>query len=192
MVGCVRKIVENLTEIKVQNVKEKIIQTYYDVANENKVVCQKYFVYLSKNASLISTISFLNSTCLLCMGLFLVAHKEISLGLLIAFTTYSKTLATSLDSVIQLRGSLQPTLVSIQRIMDMKEVYNQYIEDECKLTNIGNISRVTMRNMDVEFRGRKVFQNFNYSFDIGITGIQGSNGSGKTTLMNIFLKNSQS
>lgn len=186
--GETRKFAEVLEDTKVQGGKNIIYQHFKKVIHEFRTLQERHIGLTLNNSLFISLISLINYISLTTIGFVFVLSGKLLLGTLVAFNTYSKTLSSSLDTLVQLKANLQPSLVSIQRLMEVENIYAEWKQEEEKKEKIGNkIEGIAIKNICKSFDSNEVLNDFTKEFGKGITGIQGPNGCGKTTLMKLLL-----
>lgn len=189
-VGYIRKIAGEQRDIRAQDSKKVVLKEYYSLARYSKEITMKH-MYLKSNYSLLmAIISFLSHLVLIGFGAVLILSGRIPLGILVAFSGYSKTFSTASRSISHLRANIQPALVSIERLAEISERFSIFSDQEKDLiSDLGRIVSIRFDKVSMSFGEKKVLQKFSSEFHNGITGIQGPNGCGKTTIMNLMLKN---
>ena len=189
-VGCVRRIVSNLTDISVQDGKTRIEKLFTEYAYRNKCVAERHIITACNNSACISAIGYLNYCILTCCGIALVIEGDIALGSLVAFNSYSKIFTSALDAIVQVKAHLQPSLVSVDRLTELEDMYRCFqAEDDLRQEIESPAQSVELSSVSVSFPEHTVLTDWSFSFAKGITGIRGRNGSGKTTIMNLLLRN---
>lgn len=188
LMGTARKMAESLSDIKIQNGRFKILEQYSNVARVNRDVHNEHLLYTIQNSSIISLLSYANYILLTAIGAYLVLHGEIALGSMVAFNSYSKTLSSTLDSIVQLKTNLQPGLVSIHRLKDIEHKYEEWkMENHNKRKIEKAVNSIRFENVSFCYDTHEVIDNCNLDFHNGIIGIKGQNGCGKTTLLKLIL-----
>lgn len=177
--------------IKILNIKDTINNKFY-LLNNN------IFNILSKenNVDIISRISNDIVNCILYAAYFGIACYEIrkgnlTIGLFVAFNSYSSNFNNSLSKISQINMDLQQALISIKRIFN---ILDKNIEEEnfinSKINN--NIFKYDIKVKDLSFKYREndpyILRNLNFNIKKNsITAIVGKNGQGKTTLLKILM-----
>lgn len=118
----------------------------------------------------------------------MVAGKLI-LGDFIAFNSYSTSFTSSLNSIVSLNAILQPTYVTIDRLSDLEQTYNNYLLDEKKKKSAFDSCDIVLHGLSLNLSGRIIFKDINVKLHEGeILRICGKNGCGKTSLFRILKK----
>lgn len=156
----------------------------------NRAVTMIHLNLQAKNSLFISIVSLLNHIVLTFIGAILLVQSDMQFGILVAFNNYSRTLSSSLDSLVQVKANLQGALASIERLNTVNEMFDAYLsEEEEKAKLKDKIQEISFNGICSSIGGKIVLEKFDYTFKNGITGIKGENGGGKTRIMNLIVKN---
>lgn len=113
---------------------------------------------------------------------------EISVGLLVAFISYTTMFYGPVNFFANLSDSYQGALVSTERILDILEAEPESeVENGFKPDIIRG--KIEFRNVNFSFdRTKKVLSGINLTIEPGdVVGIVGTTGSGKSTLINLLM-----
>lgn len=181
----------------------ELVKTSATEEKETKKVTDKIRTSnaIKLNSMLLSAFSsfFIGGTqSMLTMLIMLIGAAEISSGTMtigdyFAFTAYALIITGSLNSLLNLQLSLQPTLVSLERLQEM---FGIQLETECingdKPPAVSGRVEGHIQFEDVTFSYTRDKQTLDHiSFDVSrgeIVALVGRSGSGKTTLANLLLK----
>lgn len=138
---------------------------------------------------------FAGSTALifvLSYGLYLISGGSLTVGLLVAYISYTQKFYDPLRLLATIFGSIQVSVAAWSRIREIFSLENN-IKTDIKNTNINEESidkNIILSLKDVSFKyegGDSVIENANLSFEIGKTyALVGPTGGGKSTLASIM------
>ena len=121
-------------------------------------------------------------------GTYLVATNQISLGVMVAFFTYSGMLIWPIRGLGQMMGFMSQAFVALSRI---QEILDSKPEDETSGLS-GQPIRGAIRFDQVSFgysRNKKVLDDLSFEIEPGTTtAILGATGSGKSSLVHLLLR----
>ncbi len=190
-ISSVKNMVGNMNDVKAQDGNEKIKKELDDIANVGKKLTITQSITQINFFSGISLLNLIGYLSLTVVGIVFVLLELLSFGNFIAFNTYSKNLSTSLDSLVNLKTSIQPSLVSIERLIQLDNLYQEAQKSQSNKTNLDEkINSIAFNNVSLSFEEKPVIKNINVELNKGnIIGIRGDNGSGKTSLANLLVQN---
>ncbi|MBI9008457.1 MAG: ABC transporter ATP-binding protein [Tenericutes bacterium] len=153
---------------------------------KNKLLAQKKLQV--NNTHLIGFISLISYFLILIVGVRLIINGQIELGILIAFISFSNSFTTTLNSIVFFNTNLQPTLTSIDRVINFHSVYMKYYEENnSKLEYKSKITNIMLENISKHFGDKEILRDVNINIPINsVVGVVGENGAGKTTLFKIL------
>ncbi|MBO3839937.1 MAG: ABC transporter ATP-binding protein [Thermoproteota archaeon] len=131
----------------------------------------------------------LSYVILILYGGSLVASREISIGVLIAFFGYAEMFYRPIITLTTFYSTLQAALAAAERVylfLQIKPVVKE--STEAKWIEIKS-GRIELRNIYFDYDGNPVFQGLNLKVEPGeIVAIVGPTGAGKTTLTNLIMR----
>ena len=148
---------------------------------------------LNKTWSLFSpTVSLMTEIGLLVVwgfGIWLVAHNQITVGVLAAFIAYIGRFYTRLDSMSRIVSVTQKAAAGAKRIFDILD----HVSNVPDPTNPVKVDRVqgalTLRQAGFRYGSRAVIKNLDLDIQPGeMIGLVGHSGSGKSTLVNLICR----
>lgn len=164
--------------------------TYPYAQNRFSVKLRKYIALkfrrlflsvLSKN--LLELIYFIPTVLLLFYGATAVQNNTMTIGTLIAISTYFGRFFSPLKVLTTMNFNLQQSLVSFER-------YFKYISENTAANGYiecNKLEQVCLKNVNFSYGNKVIFNNFNCNFKKGeITLITGENGVGKSTLIDLI------
>ena len=156
----------------------KLNKSYYDLNMNQAKIIGNYFpkIEFLTNISLVIMIVF---------GGYLVMNKEMTVGVLVAFSGYIWNLIWPMRMLGELTDLISRNLASAKKIFAIIER-----EPEIKggLSNCKNIKgNIKFENVSFSYKDELVLKNINLDIKAGSTvAIMGTTGSGKSTLLNLI------
>ncbi len=140
------------------------------------------------NSSILMTIKTIPSLLLLYIGGKAVINDTMTLGDLIALSSYVSMLFQPIDSLSSLNIQLQRTLVAFKRYFEIyKDALVPNKEDKNSKKTIKEINAITVENISFAYNEQEIIKDLSITAKKGdLVIITGENGSGKTTLLNIL------
>lgn len=141
--------------------------------------------YLFNGTSVL--ISFMCQVMLYILGGFMVINNQLSLGSLTVMICYLDTFLAATSSFYNIAKKYQDAASSYDNLKKYSEYIHQDKNNDIKITDIGNINKIIVHNLEFGFEGKKIIHKFSAEFVKGNTYcFVGKNGIGKTTLLNII------
>ncbi len=146
---------------------------------------------LNKTWSLFSpTVSLMTEVGLLVVwafGIWLVAHDQITVGVLAAFIAYIGRFYTRLDSMSRIVSVTQKAAAGAKRIFDILDHVSN-VPDPAQPVKVDRVEgSIQMRNVGFRYGSRAVIKNLQLDIRPGeMIGLVGHSGSGKSTLVNLI------
>ena len=185
----VKNIINNFDDVKSLSGNIKIKEKYL---NTNEAIKLRYFqmdMLQRWNQNCSNIIGLINYIFFNVIGILLVVAGKLILGDFIAFNSYSTSFTSSLNSIVSLNAILQPTYVTIDRLSDLEQTYNNYLLDEKKKKSAFDSCDIVLHGLSLNLSGRIIFKDINVKLHEGeILRICGKNGCGKTSLFRILKK----
>lgn len=164
-------------------------QRFRDANRHNLAVNDR----LNKTWSLFSpTVTLLTEIGLLVVwafGIWLVAHDEITVGVLTAFLAYISRFYTRLDSMSRIVSVTQKAAAGAKRIFDILDHVSS-VPEPAKPVQLARVQgRIEIRDAAFRYGNRGVIRGLNLSIEPGeMIGLVGHSGSGKSTLVNLICR----
>jgi ATP-binding cassette subfamily B protein len=146
---------------------------------------------LNKTWSLFSpTVSLMTEIGLLVVwgfGIWLVAHNQITVGVLAAFIAYIGRFYTRLDSMSRIVSVTQKAAAGAKRIFDILDHVSN-VPDPAHPVKVDDVrGAIEMRDIGFRYGSRTVVRNLSLQIRPGeMIGLVGHSGSGKSTLVNLI------
>lgn len=164
--------------------KKIMLNKYQDkVRSYQKKNLEKFFLNI-KLSTIIEILSYSTYILILIIGATLIMQDRLSIGELVAFSTYAANFNQSLLRFSQVNILIQEAIISIKRIENIHRVSpaQKIIFQRNDLNICLNII-----NLNYSYDNHIIFKNFNCSIDYKqVLQITGNNGSGKSTLFKII------
>ena len=164
-------------------------QRFYDANQRNLEVNDK----LNKTWALFSpTVSLLTEIGLLVVwgfGIWLVAHSQITVGVLTAFIAYIGRFYSRLDSMSRIVSVTQKAAAGAKRIFDILDHVSN-VPDPAQPVKVDKVQgAISLRNVGFRYGSRAVIKKLDLDIRPGeMIGLVGHSGSGKSTLVNLICR----
>lgn len=187
----VKNMIGNISDIKNQNGTQKIRRKVCGEAEKGRDLSIGQMMSQTEFDGVVSMTGMLGHIALTIVGVYEVYMGAIPFGAFVAFHNYSKSLSSSMDTLVNVRTNLQPLLVSIERVIDLEEAAEEANQSEnTKKIEVKGISSICFRNVSLTYGENEVLRQVNINLQKGkIIGFTGKNGSGKTSMMNLIMQN---
>jgi len=122
-------------------------------------------------------------------GIWLVAHDQITVGVLTAFLTYISRFYVRLDSMSRIVSHTQKAAVGAKRIFDILDHVSTVPEPPRPVPIEQVQGRIQLRKVGFRYGNRKVLRDLDLDIAPGeLIGLVGHSGSGKSTLINLICR----
>ena len=138
------------------------------------------------------TVTLLTETGLLVVwgfGIWQVAHRHITVGVLIAFLAYIGRFYIRLDSMSRIVSHTQKAAAGAKRIFDILDHVSSVPEPLNPAPLVDVKGRISLRNVGFRYGNRAVSKGIDLDIAPGeMIGLVGHSGSGKSTLVNLICR----
>ncbi|CAP42201.1 cyanophycin metabolism-associated ABC transporter [Bordetella petrii] len=122
-------------------------------------------------------------------GIWQVANKQITVGVLAAFLAYIGRFYTRLDSMSRIVSVTQKAAAGAKRIFDILDHVSSVPEPDAPARLDRVAGRIELRNVAFRYGNRSVIQGLDLAIAPGeMIGLVGHSGSGKSTLINLICR----
>ncbi|MBI3530954.1 MAG: ABC transporter ATP-binding protein [Burkholderiales bacterium] len=162
---------------------------FHDANRHNLVVNDK----LNRVWSLFTpSVSFLTEVGLLVVwafGVWLVAHEQITVGVLTAFIAYISRFYGRLDSMSRIVSWTEKSASAAKRIFDILDHVSS-VPEPTQPVHLDHVKgRIEVRDVGFRYGNREVNRGINLTIEPGqMIGLVGHSGSGKSTLVNLICR----
>lgn len=182
-----KKVLSNIESIIIIRGASKIHESSLEITSELFLQDRLLRKYKVENSLMLQLLNMINYFVLIGFGLYLVQSASLSLGELIAFTSYSKALTLNLDKLMTTNVRLQPAIVSIERLREIEDKAN-YEPDNVYMLSDDGVNAIEIFDASFKYDLKQVFVKLTLNFEKGkLYGIKGGNGSGKSSLVKMLL-----
>ena len=126
----IKIFVTNLKSIKNQNAEAIIYDQLSSDANTGRALSVSQGSTLNNYRMLISLTNFCGYILLNIFGIIFVGGGTLSFGNFVAYINYSKSLTNSIERIINLRSTIQPYFISLDRIAELQTNYYSSVISE--------------------------------------------------------------
>lgn len=183
IIGAINFIKENKGNYKVGKVFDEKLEDLKKKNSELEVLKLNNNVF----SGLMGVISY---AAINVVGIVLIIVGKLLFSSFVAFNSYSTKFSSSLDNLVSLNATLQPTFVTFQRLEHLNDLYNQALSfnAEKKSIDIDNL-QISANAISISLSNKTIFENISFMIDAGqILKLNGKNGCGKTTILKIIMQ----
>ena len=178
--------ISNLTGIKLNNLEKIFKGNYEKKLQDLKNVSVSNLKINMTVTSLQDLITIILSSLILFISAKLIILGNLTLGNIVAFSSYMEKLHSSIKNISDLNLSFNEVIVDLERYRKIMDHDNEKKIDGKKLSKVTSLK---FKNVSFKYDDEYILKDF--SFEIskpGLYGIVGENGSGKTTIFNLISK----
>ena len=178
--------ISNLTGIKLNNLQKTFKGNYGKKLQDLKNVSMSNLKINMTVTSLQDLITIILSSLILFISAKLIILGNLTLGNIVAFSSYMEKLHSSIKKIGDLNLSFNEVIVDLERYRKIMDHDNEKKIDGKKLSKVTSLK---FKNVSFKYDDEYILKDF--SFEIskpGLYGIVGENGSGKTTIFNLISK----
>lgn len=178
--------ISNLTGIKLNNLQKTFKGNYWKKLQDLKNVSMSNLKLNMTVTSLQDFITIILSSLILFISAKLIILGNLTLGNIVAFSSYMEKLHTSIKKIGDLNLSFNEVIVDLERY---KKIMDHDSEKKTDGKKLSKVTSLKFKNVSFKYDDKYVLKDF--SFEIskpGLYGIVGENGSGKTTIFKLISK----
>ena len=178
--------ISNLTGIKLNNLQKTFKGNYGKKLRDLKNVSMSNLKINMTVTSLQDLITIILSSLILFTSARLIILGNLTLGNIVAFSSYMEKLHSSIKNIGDLNLSFNEVIVDLERYNKIMDHDSEKKIDGKKLSKVTSLK---FKNVSFKYDDKYILKDF--SFEIskpGLYGIFGENGSGKTTIFNLISK----
>ena len=178
--------ISNLTGIKLNNLEKTFKGNYKNRLQDLKRVSMSNLKINMTVTSLQDLITIILSSLILFISAKLIILGNLTLGNIVAFSSYMEKLHSSIKNIGDLNLSFNEVIVDLERYKKIMDYDSEKKIDGKKLSKVTSLK---FKNVSFKYNDEYILKDF--SFEIskpGLYAIVGENGSGKTTIFNLISK----
>ena len=178
--------ISNLTGIKLNNLEKTFKRNYKNKLQDLKNVSVSNLKINMTVTSLQDLITIILSSLILFISAKLIILGNLTLGNIVAFSSYMEKLHSSIKKIGDLNLSFNEVIVDLERYRKIMDHDNEKKINGKKLSKVTSLK---FKNVSFKYDDEYILKDF--SFEIskpGLYAIVGENGSGKTTIFNLISK----
>lgn len=178
--------ISNLAGIKLNNLQKTFKGNYGKKLQDLKNVSMSNLKIKMTVTSLQDLITIILSSLILFISAKLIILGNLTLGNIVAFSSYMEKLHSSIKNIGDLNLSFNEVIVDLERYRKIMDHGSEKKTDGKKLSKVTSLK---FKNVSFKYDDKYVLKDF--SFEIskpGLYAIVGENGSGKTTVFNLISK----
>ena len=176
--------ISNLTGIKLNNLQKTFKGNYGKKLQDLKNVSVSNLKINMTVTSLQDLITIILSSLILFISAKLIILGNLTLGNIVAFSSYMEKLHTSIKKIGDLNLSFNEVIVDLERY---KKIMDHDSEKKTDGKKLSKVTSLKFKNVSFKYDDKYVLKDF--SFEIskpGLYAIVGENGSGKSTLLKLM------
>lgn len=178
--------ISNLTGIKLNNLQKTFKGNYGKKLQDLKNVSMSNLKIKMTVTSLQDLITIILSSLILFISAKLIILGNLTLGNIVAFSSYMEKLHSSIKNIGDLNLSFNEVIVDLERY---KKIIDYDSEKKIDGKKLSKVTSLKFKNVSFKYDDEYILKDF--SFEIskpGLYAIVGENGSGKTTIFNLISK----
>lgn len=178
--------ISNLTGIKLNNLQKTFKWNYGKKLQDLKNVSMSNLKINITVRSLQDLITIILSSLILFTSARLIILGNLTLGNIVAFSSYMEKLHSSIKKIGDLNLSFNEVIVDLERY---KKIMDHDSEKKIDGKKLSKVTSLKFKNVSFKYDDEYILKDF--SFEIskpGLYAIVGENGSGKTTIFNLISK----
>lgn len=169
--------------------EKREVARFREANNRNLLVNDRVNTLWSLFAPTVTLLTEIGLLIVWAFGIWLVAHNEITVGVLTAFLTYIGRFYLRLDSMSRIVSFTQKAAAGAKRIFDILD-HVSTVPEPARPVRIEHVTgRIELRNVGFRYGNRSVMRRINLDIAPGeMIGLVGHSGSGKSTLVNLICR----
>ncbi|HGD0225271.1 TPA: ABC transporter transmembrane domain-containing protein [Streptococcus agalactiae] len=178
--------ISNLTGIKLNNLEKIFKGNYKKRLQDLKNVSMSNLKINMTATSLQDLVTIILSSLILFISAKLIILGSLTLGNIVAFSSYMEKLHSSIKKIGDLNLSFNEVIVDLERY---KKIMDHDSEKKTDGKKLSKVTSLKFKNVSFKYDDEYILKDF--SFEIskpGLYAIVGENGSGKTTIFNLISK----
>ncbi|PMC60275.1 ABC transporter ATP-binding protein [Finegoldia magna] len=178
--------ISSLTGIKLNNLQKTFKGNYGKKLQDLKNVSMSNLKIKMTVTSLQDLITIILSSLILFISAKLIILGNLTLGNIVAFSSYMEKLHSSIKNIGDLNLSFNEVIVDLERY---KKIIDHGSEKKTDGKKLSKVTSLKFKNVSFKYDDEYILKDF--SFEIskpGLYVIVGENGSGKTTIFNLINK----
>ncbi|HER5337918.1 TPA: ABC transporter ATP-binding protein [Streptococcus pyogenes] len=178
--------ISNLTGIKLNNLEKTFKRNYKNKLQDLKNVSMSNLKINMTVTSLQDLITIILSSLILFISAKLIILGNLTLGNIVAFSSYMEKLHSSIKNIGDLNLSFNEVIVDLERY---KKIMDNDIEKKTYGKKLSKVTSLKFKNVSFKYDDEYILKDFSFEINKpGLYGIVGENGSGKTTIFNLISK----
>lgn len=178
--------ISNLTGIKLNNLQKTFKGNYGKKLQDLKNVSMSNLKINITVTSFQDLITIILSSLILFISAKLIILGNLTLGNIVAFSSYMEKLHSSIKKIGDLNLSFNEVIVDLERYKKIMDYESEKKIDGKKLSKVTSLK---FKNVSFKYDDEYILKDFSFEINKpGLYGIVGDNGSGKTTILNLISK----
>lgn len=178
--------ISNLTGIKLNNLEKTFKRNYKNKLQDLKNVSVSNLKINMTVTSLQDLITIILSSLILFISAKLIILGNLTLGNIVAFSSYMEKLHSSIKNIGDLNLSFNEVIVDLERY---KRIMDHDSEKKIDVKKLTKVTSLKFKNVSFKYDDEYILKDFSFEINKpGLYGIVGENGSGKTTIFNLISK----
>lgn len=178
--------ISNLTGIKLNNLEKIFKGNYRRKLKDLKNVSMSNLKINMAVRSLQDLITIILSSLILFISAKLIILGDLTLGNIVAFSSYMEKLHSSIKNIGDLNLSFNEVIVDLERY---KKIMDHDSEKKIDGKKLSKVTSLKFKNVSFKYDDEYILKDFSFEINKpGLYGIVGENGSGKTTIFNLISK----
>lgn len=188
--GVIEENIVGLKMVKSFNRQQKVLSDFKGVNQELCNYSTKAQIWAGFMMPFMNVINNLSFTFIACAGGLLAVRGMITVGVVVAFLTYSKQFGWPLNNIAGMFNTIQSALAGAERVFEI-------LDEEEEVPDKNDVKEFNDPKGEVEFKNvsfsynpdKPVLKNINFKVGSGeVIALVGETGAGKTTIVNLLTR----
>ena len=186
--GIVEEKITGLKTVTAYNLQERVVKEFSETSDELTGTAIRANIISGLMGPLMNMLNNTSFVIVAVFGAWFAVKGYISVGVISAFTVYSKQFSRPINEVAQMYGQIQTALAGAERIFSVMDVPSEDMSGQTE----SPVTDGTIEFSHIDFSyvpGKQIIYDFNLKVESGKKiALVGSTGCGKTTIVNLLMR----
>lgn len=186
--GIVEEKVTNYKTVTAYNQQDEVIKSFNETSDELTKTGITAEIIGSSMMPVMNMLNNISFVVVAVFGGYLAIKGMITVGVISAFTIYSRQFSRPINELSQLYSQIQTAMAGAERIFEIMDAEEEYQGGETRKKETEGV--IEFKNVNFSYvPGKQVINDFSLKVESGKKiALVGSTGSGKTTIVNLLMR----